>query len=98
MTNSTRLGHFVSIAVGGRYWHVFDASLILSLKKRGRFVDVYDASTVWESCWHHWEQPFVRWAERPGYQLDYAVNSDLEFRPEILEDYRLVLSVGHNEY
>lgn len=45
-----------------------------------------------------WEQPFVQWAERAGYKLDYAVNSDLEFRPELLKHYRLVLSVGHDEY
>jgi hypothetical protein len=40
----------------------------------------------------------VQWAERNGYELDYAVNSDLEFRPELLGAYRLVLSVGHDEY
>lgn len=45
-----------------------------------------------------WELPFVRWAEQHGYALDFAVNSDLEFRPEILKAYRLVLSVGHDEY
>ena len=45
-----------------------------------------------------WELPFVRWAESHGYVLDYAVNSDLEFHPEILPHYRLVLSVGHDEY
>ncbi len=90
--------HFVVVADRGRSWHVFDAGMILALKNRGPFVDVYDAFTVWESCWHHWEQPFVTWAERAGYQFDYAVNSDLEFRPEILENYRLILSVGHDEY
>lgn len=46
----------------------------------------------------NWEQPFVIWAERNGYVLDYAVNNDLEFRPELLRSYRLVLSVGHDEY
>src|SRR5205823_13325109 len=46
----------------------------------------------------NWEQPFVRWAEKAGYALDYAVNNDLEFRPELLKPYRLVLSVGHDEY
>jgi hypothetical protein len=46
----------------------------------------------------NWELPFVAWAERNGYALDYAVNSDLEFRPEILKHYKLVLSVGHDEY
>lgn len=45
-----------------------------------------------------WELPFVRWAEQNGYALDYAANSDLEFHPEILGHYRLVLSVGHDEY
>src|SRR5207302_6193069 len=45
-----------------------------------------------------WELPFVRWAERSGYVLDYAVNSDLEFHPELLKHYQLVLSVGHDEY
>ncbi len=45
-----------------------------------------------------WELPFVQWAERAGYTLDYAVNSDLEFHPELLANYRLVLSVGHDEY
>jgi hypothetical protein len=50
------------------------------------------------SGWHNWEQPFGAWAEAAGYRIDYAVNSDLEFRPEMLKGYRLVLSVGHDEY
>lgn len=50
------------------------------------------------SGWRRWEEPFVQWAERAGYAIDFAVNSDLEFHPEILKDYRLVLSVGHDEY
>jgi hypothetical protein len=45
-----------------------------------------------------WELPFVKWAEKNGYAMDYAVNSDLEFRPEILKNYALVLSLGHDEY
>lgn len=45
-----------------------------------------------------WEQPFVAWAEAAGYQIDYAVNNDLEFHPEILPHYNLVLSIGHDEY
>lgn len=45
-----------------------------------------------------WERHFVAWAERNGYRLDFAVNSDLEFHPEIVKGYRLVLSVGHDEY
>jgi len=45
-----------------------------------------------------WELPFVQWAERAGYALDYATNLDLEQRPEMLAKYKLVLSVGHDEY
>ena len=47
------------------------------------------------SLFANWEQPFVVWAEQNGYVLDYAVNNDLGFRPELLAAYRLVLSVGH---
>lgn len=50
------------------------------------------------SQFQSWEAPFVRWAESNGYTLDYCVNSDLEFRPELLQHYKLVLSVGHDEY
>ena len=45
-----------------------------------------------------WELPFVAWAEQNGYALDYAVNTDLEYHSELLNHYRLVLSVGHDEY
>jgi len=45
-----------------------------------------------------WERPFADWAERQGIALEFAANSDLEFHPEILRGYRLVLSVGHDEY
>lgn len=50
------------------------------------------------SQYSNWELPFAKWAESNGYVIDYAVNSDLEFHPEILKHYRLVLSVGHDEY
>jgi hypothetical protein len=50
-------------------------------------------SAAWE-----WEIPFIQWAERNAYQFEYAVNSDLEFHPELLDHYQLVVSVGHDEY
>ncbi len=46
----------------------------------------------------NWERPFVAWAESNGYTIDYAANSDLEFHPELVSQYKLVLSVGHDEY
>ncbi len=45
-----------------------------------------------------WEHPFVAWAEREGFALEYAANGDLEERPGMLLAYRLVLSLGHDEY
>ncbi len=45
-----------------------------------------------------WELGFVKWAESNGYKLDYAANTDLEFHPDLLQHYHLVLSVGHDEY
>lgn len=45
-----------------------------------------------------WELPFVKWAEANGYALEFAANDDLEFHPEMLASYKLVLSVGHDEY
>ena len=50
------------------------------------------------SGWHNRERRFVRWAEANGYQLDFAINSDLEFRPELLDHYQLLVSMGHDEY
>lgn len=50
------------------------------------------------SGWHNWERRFVRWAERNGFVIDVAVNSDLEGRPEVLDGCALVVSVGHDEY
>jgi hypothetical protein len=52
------------------------------------------------SQFSRWELPFVVWAENNGYALDYAANLDLEDREGngFLQSYRLVLSVGHDEY
>ncbi|MFM7317047.1 MAG: N,N-dimethylformamidase beta subunit family domain-containing protein, partial [bacterium] len=46
----------------------------------------------------NWELPFVVCAEKDGSTLDFATNEGLEFRPEILKNYKLILSVGHDEY
>ena len=48
--------------------------------------------------WPDWELPFVQWCERDGYDLDVATNADLEDDPDLLDGYRLLLSVGHDEY
>lgn len=50
------------------------------------------------SQFKQWELPFVEWCESAGYKIDYAANTDLELHPDLLSYYRLVLSVGHDEY
>lgn len=48
--------------------------------------------------WFTYERRFVEWAEAKGIELDYAVSSDLEREPSVVDGYRLVLGVGHDEY
>jgi hypothetical protein len=52
--------------------------------------------------WPDWELPFIQWAEGAGYAIDVVTNADLEDHPGLLADrdggYRLLLSVGHDEY
>jgi hypothetical protein len=53
--------------------------------------------------WPDWELPFLQWADREGYAIDIVTNADLEDHPRLLDDhgeagYRLLLSVGHDEY
>lgn len=64
-------------------------------KVQGRRVS-YDRPI--SSQFGQWELPFVVWAEKAGYEIDYAANSDLEQHPEMLSNYKLILSVGHDEY
>ena len=56
--------------------------------------------SVWSggAGWWNWERPFLHWAEREGFRVDVAVSQDLEEHPELLDDHRLYLSVGHDEY
>lgn len=48
--------------------------------------------------WATYEHPFVRWAEGEGYRFDYMTSEDLILRPELLDQYQLMVSVGHDEY
>jgi hypothetical protein len=48
--------------------------------------------------WPDWEQPFITWAEREGFEIGVCTNADLEEHPEVLDGASLYLSVGHDEY
>jgi hypothetical protein len=47
----------------------------------------------------HWDARFVSWMERAGYRADYCTDVDLHRAgPDLLRPYRLLVSVGHDEY
>ncbi len=46
----------------------------------------------------YWDAPFIAWLERAGYQMEFCTDLDLHSDPGLLSSYRLLLSVGHDEY
>jgi Ser/Thr protein kinase RdoA (MazF antagonist) len=71
--------------VGGRPWDHY-------------FPDYYDTSSPRQTFWH-WDARFIRWLEREGSPIDYCTDLDLhENLGNCLAAYRLLLSVGHDEY
>jgi hypothetical protein len=60
----------------------------------GKGISIWSGGTGWSN----WEQPFVDWARAAGYSLDFVCSHDLHADPDMLTGYRLMLSVGHDEY
>ncbi len=48
--------------------------------------------------WATYERHFALWAERNGYDVDIATLHDLHDNPDLLNDYRCAVFVGHDEY
>lgn len=48
----------------------------------------------------HWDAPFIAWLEKNGYRVEYCTDLDLHNDDDLtlLRPYRLMLSVGHDEY
>ncbi|MFK7800263.1 MAG: N,N-dimethylformamidase beta subunit family domain-containing protein [Anaerolineae bacterium] len=44
------------------------------------------------------EYPFVRWLERNGFDVSYSTGVDSARRGEVIQNHKLFLSVGHDEY
>jgi len=61
------------------------------------FIDVYDTTSPRQS-FAHWDAPFIGWLEEHGYAVDYCTDVDLHEGGDALANYRLLLSVGHDEY
>jgi hypothetical protein len=50
------------------------------------------------SGWAQYDRLFLIWAQREGFGVDVITQTDLHYRPEILEDYACATIVGHDEY
>ncbi|MDB5817426.1 MAG: hypothetical protein JWQ11_1066, partial [Rhizobacter sp.] len=50
------------------------------------------------SGWAQYDRHFVVWAEEEGIAFDMISQTDLHYRPELLERYDAVVIVGHDEY
>lgn len=48
--------------------------------------------------WPSFERHFALWTGAEGYHLDIISQTDLHFRPELLDGYAAVALVGHDEY
>jgi hypothetical protein len=71
--------------VGGRPWDYY-------------FPDYYDTSSLRQTFWH-WDAPCIGWLEHSGFEADYCTDLDVhENLGNCLAAYRLLLSVGHDEY
>jgi len=46
----------------------------------------------------HWDARFIQWLVREGYAPEFCTDFDIHNDPALLGNYRLVLSVGHDEY
>ena len=69
----------------------------------GRIFQEYRTTNAYPSAigsagWFTHGRRFVEWAEGAGYEFDYAISTDLEADPSLLDQRDLVLSVGHDEY
>jgi hypothetical protein len=74
---------------GGTGGSPYDAAL---------YPDVYDPGSPRET-FAHWDGPFIAWLEANGHQVEYCTDLDLHRGTrDFLAPYRLLLSVGHDEY
>ncbi|MGH7322187.1 MAG: N,N-dimethylformamidase beta subunit family domain-containing protein [Candidatus Rokuibacteriota bacterium] len=51
-----------------------------------------------DAGWANYERHFAVWAEPRGFELEYLTQHDLHDRPELLDAYRVLVIVGHDEY
>lgn len=60
-------------------------------------LDDYDLSSP-RQTFAHWDARFIRWLLRQGYAPEFCTDLDIHEDASLLNRYRLLLSVGHDEY
>jgi len=50
------------------------------------------------SGWASYDRHFAHWAEREGFAVDIISQTDLHFRPALIDRYACLVFVGHDEY
>ena len=75
-------------AWGGRGFYTAPFSPRISFDRPYDDLDLFERYQV----------PFLRWAEQNGFTPDYCSSLDVHRNPRQLENYRLFLSIGHDEY
>jgi hypothetical protein len=60
-------------------------------------VDHYDSNSP-RQTFAHWDALFIRWLLRNGYAPEFCTDFDIHEDAALCKRYRLLLSVGHDEY
>jgi hypothetical protein len=60
-------------------------------------LDYYDMSSP-RQTFAHWDARFIRWLLRNGYAPEFCTDLDIHADSDLCNRYRLLLSVGHDEY
>lgn len=48
--------------------------------------------------WAQFDRHLFVWAEKEGFEVDVITQTDLHFRPDLLDDYNCLICCGHDEY
>lgn len=59
--------------------------------------DFYDPASP-RQTFAHWDARFIAWLHQKGHTPEFCTDLDIHADPGLLDRYRLLLSVGHDEY
>jgi hypothetical protein len=89
---------FITLPPGGNLRFATVGPADVTIPYMGWAVEVGVSFWTGAASWSMQGARFARWLEEEGVAVDYAASSDLEEFPDLLDGYRLMLSVGHDEY